>query len=123
MPVKVNSIAEDLLNDSKLYDKIITENAHKFSPEFTQKILGLNSRKLTTHFKIAMGIVGTFKVEKDPFYQQGRREARKEERVKAAKEKKEMALEIVLKLKMKGMLGEDISELTGLSIEQIQVLG
>ncbi|MBE9600281.1 hypothetical protein [Pedobacter sp. MC2016-24] len=70
-----------------------------------------------------MGIVGTFKVEKDPFYQQGRREARKEERVKAAKEKKEMALEIALKLKMKGMLVEDISELTGLSIEQILALG
>ena len=272
MPVKVNSIAEDLLNDSKLYDKIIKENAHKFSPEFTEKILGLNIvtradlqeslqhtnevvsdqmskvtddkgrtyilhiewqstddpamvnrmlgyrtmlrrkynlpvrqyvvflarpkssmsyaideehlkfqyhlialqqydykiflnssipeqklmaifgnfenrapvevikdillgiekdadgelnaaryrqqlrglvqlRKLTTHFKIAMGIVGTFKVEKDPFYQQGRRE----ERAKAKKEKKEIAL----KLKMKGMLVEDISELTGLSIEQI----
>jgi hypothetical protein len=36
------SQTDDILKDKKLYDRIIKENAHKFSPEFTKKILGLN---------------------------------------------------------------------------------
>jgi len=34
--------AEDILKDKKLYDKILKENVDKFSPEFMNKILGLN---------------------------------------------------------------------------------
>jgi predicted transposase/invertase (TIGR01784 family) len=65
-----------------------------------------------------MAIVGTFKIEKDPFYQQGRRE----ERAKARTEKKEMALNTARNFKNMGLSIEDIAKGTGLSIEEIKAL-
>jgi predicted transposase YdaD len=86
---------------------------------YRQQLRGLvQLRKLTKQFKKAMAIVGTFKVEKDPFYQQGRREARNEERARAKAEKKEMAMV----LKNKNVALDIIIEATGLSIEEIKAL-
>jgi hypothetical protein len=82
---------------------------------YRQQLRGLvQLRKLTKQFKKAMAIVGTFKVEKDPFYQQGRRE----ERARAKAEKKGMAMV----LKNKNVVLDIIIEATGLSIKEIKSL-
>lgn len=86
---------------------------------YIEQLRGLvQLRKLTKQFKKAMAITGTFKIEKDPFYQDGVRKGRREERVKAEKEKKEMALN----LKKQKVALEIIANATGLSTEEIEAL-
>jgi len=93
---------------------------------YIQQLRGLvQLRKLTKQFKKAMAIVGTFKIEKDPFYQDGIRKGRREERAKAQnaiakaeKEKVDLARQMLLE---KEPL-DKIARYTKLSIEEIQAL-
>lgn len=73
-----------------------------------------------------MAIVGTFKVEKDPFYQDGVRKGRREERTKAqiaiAKAEKEKTLDMTRELKKEGLAINIIAKTTKLCIEEIEAL-
>lgn len=76
-------------------------------------------RDLGKEFKIAMGTITKFKVEKDPFYQDG---VKKGIEKGEAIGRHEEALEIAKNLKNLGVSIEDIAKGTGLSVEEIQAL-
>lgn len=69
-------------------------------------------RKLGKEFKIAMGTITKFKVEKDPFYQDGVKIGRK-------KGRREEALEIAQEMKKDKFPVEKIAKFTKLSVEEI----
>lgn len=76
-------------------------------------------RKLGKEFKIAMGTITKFKVEKDPFYQDGVKTG-----IKAgeAKGRRKEALQIAREMKKDQFPIETIAKLTKLSTEDIEVL-
>jgi len=76
-------------------------------------------RKLTKEFKIAMGTITKFKVEKDPFFQDGKKIGIKEGK---AKGRHEEALDIALEMKKDKFSLEIIAKLTKLSIKEIEAL-
>jgi predicted transposase/invertase (TIGR01784 family) len=84
-------------------------------------------RNFTTDLETVMEAIGSFfKIEKDPFYIKGQQAATQRERAKAqiaiAKAEKEKTIEMAAKLKRKGMSANELTELTGLSIEEIAAL-
>jgi len=71
--------------------------------------------KLGTEFKIAMGTITKFKVEKDPFYQDGVKKGREQGR-------HEEALEIARNLKKEGLSLDFIAKTTKLSILEVEAV-
>jgi predicted transposase/invertase (TIGR01784 family) len=87
---------------------------------YIEQLRGLiQLRKLGKEFKIAMGTITKFKVEKDPFYQDG---VKKGIEKGEAIGRHEEALEIAKNFKNLGVKIEDIAKGTGLSIEEIEKL-
>ncbi|WP_316811477.1 hypothetical protein [Pedobacter heparinus] len=83
---------------------------------YREQLRGLiQLRKLGKEFKIAMGTITKFKVEKDPFYQDG---VKKGEAIGRHEE----ALEIAKNFKNLGVAIEDIAKGIGLAIEEIEAL-
>lgn len=94
-------------------------------PIFCRALIQL--RKLGKEFKIAMGTITKFKVEKDPFYQDGVKKGFQTGIEKGIQQgeirgRHEEALEIAFEMKKDQFPIEKIAQLTKLPIEEIQGL-